>query len=103
MHSCRYTSITQDEIRQEVQLQLYTSITQDEIRGLGESRGPTQGLYRQVYTGIYCVQTGIYRYVPVLVYTVQTGIYLYKSEYTVYRLVYTGIYLYRDFHSDVAR
>ncbi len=44
-----YTSITQDEIRQEVQLPLYTtSITQDEIRGIGESRGLAE-TYNVVY------------------------------------------------------
>jgi hypothetical protein len=60
------------------------------FRGLRESRGLAQRLYRQVYTGVYCVQTGIYQYIPV--YTVQTDIYLYIPVYTVYRVVYTSLY-----------
>ena len=56
------------------------------FRGLGESRGLAQGLYRQVYTGIYCVQTGIYWYILwtdwyILVYN------KYILRYTVIRCV----------------
>ncbi len=67
------------------------------FRGLGESRGLAQGLYRQVYTGYIPVYTGIY--------CVYCGIDLsrdctnwYIPVYTMYRLmyrlVYTGIYRY---------
>jgi hypothetical protein len=72
-----YTSIAQDEIRQEVQHCIYTRL------GLRrKSRGLAQGLYRLVYTGIYCVAVCTDWYIPVY-----TGIYCTDG----YIPVYTGI------------
>ena len=72
--SCRYTLA-------------YLRISPRESRGAGISQdksprksgrgGLTQGLYRPVYTEIYCVQTRIYQYIKVY-----TSIYRYISVYT---------------------